>query len=105
MKVKIQELKLQNDEDEGEIREWSASIDKKLAMFEENNIAKLESVIKCDWLRFWKQFQAEIEAGEIPVVSKFSYLKKLFKAKVRSCVDGLPLTSKWYERAKIREEQ
>ena len=52
-----------------------------------------------DWLRFWDQFQAEIQA-EIHVVTKFSYLKELLETKVRVCVDSLPLTSEGYERAK-----
>jgi hypothetical protein len=178
LKVEIKELKLESNEDEEEIRDWSAGIDSRVVVFEEN-IAKLESVIKelnrealkqtkhdeeefiqfmkhkqfekemqfeeekfqrrmayekkieearqaqgstkeksnlntklpklviskfngelTDWLRFWNQFQAEIEAAEIPVVTKFSYLKELLEAKVRVCIDGLPLTSEGYERAK-----
>lgn len=178
LKVEIQELKLEENEDVEEIRNWSASVDSQLVVFEENMV-KLESVIKelnrealkqtkqdeedliqlmkhkqfekemqfeeekfqrrmayekkieearhvqintkeksksnsklpklviskfngelTDWLRFWNQFQAEIEAAEIPVVTKFSYLKELLEAKVRVCVDSLPLTSEGYERAK-----
>ena len=53
-----------------------------------------------DWLRFWNQFQAEIEAADIPAVTKFSYQKELLQARVRVCVDSLPLTSEGYERAK-----
>ena len=53
-----------------------------------------------DWLRFWNQFEGEIEAAQIPIVTKFSYLKELLEAKVRSRIDGLPLTSEGYERAK-----
>ena len=53
-----------------------------------------------DWLRFWNQFSAEIDASEAAKVTKFSYLKELVEPKVRSCIDGLPFTSEGYERAK-----
>ena len=53
-----------------------------------------------DWLRFWGQFEAEIEKSNIPLVSKFSYLKELLVPGVRLLVDGLPFTSEGYERAK-----
>ena len=53
-----------------------------------------------DWLRFWNQFGAENDAADVSPVTKFSYLKELLEPKVRSAVDGLPLTSEGYERAK-----
>ncbi len=53
-----------------------------------------------DWLRFWNQFQAEIDRQNIDQVTKFSYLKELLKPKVRSQIDGLPFTGEGYERAK-----
>ena len=53
-----------------------------------------------DWTRFWGQFEAEIEAAEVSKVTKFSYLKELLEPKVRSTIEGLPLTTEGYERAK-----
>ena len=51
-----------------------------------------------NWLRFWNQFEAEIDSTQIPTVTKFSYLKELVKKKVRT--DGLPFNSEGYEQAK-----
>ena len=53
-----------------------------------------------DWTRFWGQFEAEIEAAEVSKVTKFFYLKELLEPKVRSTIEGLPLTTEGYERAK-----
>ena len=52
-----------------------------------------------EWLRFWNQFEAEIDTAQIPAVTKFSYLKELLEKKVLVNVDGLPFNS-GYERAK-----
>ena len=53
-----------------------------------------------DWLRFWSQFETEIDTTDIPKVTKFSYLKELLEPKVRVTVDGLPFNIEGYERAK-----
>ena len=53
-----------------------------------------------DWLRFWNQFEAEIDRSEIAGVTKFSYLKELLDPKVKTTIDGLPFTTEGYERAK-----
>ena len=53
-----------------------------------------------DWIRFWGEFEAEIDLSKIPHISKFSYLKELLAPSVRSLVDGLPFTTEGYERAK-----
>ena len=53
-----------------------------------------------DWMRFWNQYQAEIEKSDISSVSKFSFLKELLLLSVRATVDALPLISEGYERAK-----
>lgn len=53
-----------------------------------------------DWLRFWNQFEAEIDTAQIPAVTKFSYLKELLEKKVCVNVDGLPFNSEGYERVK-----
>ena len=46
-----------------------------------------------DWLRFWGQFTAEIDAADISQITKFSYLKELLEPQVRPSIDGLPLTT------------
>ena len=53
-----------------------------------------------DWLRFWNQFEAEIDKSQVAAVTKFSYLKELVEPKVRNAIDGLPFTVEGYERAK-----
>ena len=53
-----------------------------------------------DWLRFWNQFEAEIDRSEVAGVTKFSYLKELVDPKVKTAIDGLPFTTEGYERAK-----
>ena len=53
-----------------------------------------------DWQRFWSQFETEIDKSDIAQVTKFSYLKEALVPKVRLTIDGLPLTTEGYERAK-----
>ena len=53
-----------------------------------------------DWLRFWNQFEAEIDKADVAAITKFSYLKELVDPKVRSTIDGLPFATEGYERAK-----
>lgn len=53
-----------------------------------------------DWVRFWSQFEAEIDTAQIPAVTKFSYLKEMLEKKVRLNVNGLPFNSEGYERVK-----
>jgi hypothetical protein len=43
---------------------------------------------------------ARLKATDISNVTKFSYLKELLEPKVRALADGLPLTTKGFERAK-----
>jgi hypothetical protein len=50
-------------------------------------------------LRFWNQFEAEIQAADIPAVTKFTYLKELVVPKVRIAIQGLPFTIEGYERS------
>ena len=59
-----------------------------------------------NWLPFWNKFEAEIDKTELAPVTKFAYLKELLEPKVRTDIDGLPLTREGYERAKniIKEE-
>ena len=50
-----------------------------------------------DWMRFWGQFTAEIDAADISQITKFSYLKELLEPQVRPSIDGLPLTTEGYK--------
>ena len=52
------------------------------------------------WLSFWNNFEVKIDFTALPTVKKFSYLKELVEPKVKTDIDGLPLTSEGYERAK-----
>ena len=53
-----------------------------------------------DWMRYWNQFETEIDKAKLTQVAKFSYLKELLVPSVRSSMDGLPFTTEGYERAK-----
>ena len=52
-----------------------------------------------DWVRFWGQFEAQIDKSGAPAVTKFSYLKELVEVKVRKLIDGLPFTESGYDKA------
>ena len=53
-----------------------------------------------DWVRFWGQFETQIDKSSTPEVTKFSYLKELVDLKVRNLIDGLPFTPEGYKKAK-----
>ena len=53
-----------------------------------------------DWIRFWGQFEAQIDKSSVDSVTKYSYLKELVEAKVRKLIDGLPFTKEGYDKAK-----
>ena len=44
-----------------------------------------------DWLRFWNQFMVEVDGSGIAEISKFNYLRELFKERPKE--DILDLTS------------
>lgn len=52
------------------------------------------------WLSFWNKFKAEIDAADIPPVTKFAHLKELLESDVCESIDGLPFSPEGYERAK-----
>ena len=54
-----------------------------------------------DWLRFWNEFNAEIEKSALPAVSKFSYLKELRAPKAKVLINGLPFNAEGHERANV----
>ena len=51
-------------------------------------------------MRFWGQFDVEIDRSNLTLVTKFSYLKEFVDPKVRILIDGLPFTSEGHNRAK-----
>ena len=53
-----------------------------------------------DWMRFWGQFETQIDKSSTLDVAKFSYLKELVDSKVRDLIDGLPFTADGYQKAK-----
>ena len=53
-----------------------------------------------DWLRFWGQFEAEIDNSNAHPVTKFSYLREYLDPKIRGSIEGLPFTSEGYVKAK-----
>lgn len=53
-----------------------------------------------NWLRFWNQFEAEINRADVATVRKYFNLQELVEPKVRSCIEGLPFSTEGYERAK-----
>ena len=53
-----------------------------------------------DWLRFWGQFETQIDKSSVAAVTKFSYLKELVEPKVRKLIHGLPFTVDGYDKAK-----
>ena len=50
-----------------------------------------------DWLRFWGQFESQIDESSATEVTKFS-LKELVNLKVRNLIDGLPSTPEDYQK-------
>ena len=74
---------------------------KKIEEEKEQNInAKLPKLVitqfkgtPADWMQFWGQFTAEIDAADISQITKFSYLKQAFGPSI----DGLPLTTEGYK--------
>ena len=87
--------------------EQKQKYERKIEEKKEQNInAKLPKLIitqfkgtPADWLWFWVQFTAEIEA-DVSQITKFSYLKELLEPQVQPSIDGLPLTTEGYERVK-----
>ena len=53
-----------------------------------------------EWLPFWGKFKSEIDSTNLPILTKFSYLKELLEKNVRDDVDGLPFTNEGYTNVK-----
>ena len=101
--------KLEQEKQLEEMRiEMRKQFEKKEEKKKEDPKAKLSKLVfskfegtALDWLRFWNQFQTEIDQqGHISSVTKYSYLKEFLLPHVRKLVDSLPFTSEGYSRAK-----
>ena len=51
------------------------------------------------WTSFWEQFQAVIHDSELPVVTKFTYLRSLLHGEAKATITGLSLTAAHYQTA------
>ena len=101
--------KLEQEKQLEEMRmETRKHFEKKEEKKEEDPKAKLPKLViskfegtALDWLRFWNQFETEIDQQDhISSVTKYSYLKEFLLPHVRKLVDSLPFTSEGYSRAK-----
>ena len=54
----------------------------------------------CDFIRFWPQFETEIDQADISHVSKLNYLNSLLRGKASNDIQGLPYSEEGYKRAK-----
>ena len=101
--------KLEQEKQLEEMRiEMRKQFEKKEEKKKEDPKAKLSKLVfskfegtALDWLRFWNQFQTEIDQqGHISSVTKYSYLKEFLLPHVCKLVDSLPFTSEGYSHAK-----
>ena len=76
-----------------EVSENASTVGGKLPKLE---ITKFQGTY-LDWMRFWNQFETEIDKAKLTQVAKFSYLKELLVPSVRSSIVGLPFTTEGYE--------
>ena len=53
-----------------------------------------------DLPRFWDQFVAVVYEADLPVISKFTYLKNFLEVEAKSSIDGLSLKAVNYEVAR-----
>ena len=99
--VKIEEMKMEMKKKGFEFsRDEIVKSDEKVSVkLPKLKITKFEGTA-LDWLCFWNQFETEIDQVQITPIRKFSYLKELLVAKLRSLIEGLPFTSEGYASAK-----
>ena len=50
-----------------------------------------------DWMRFWNQFESEIDQADVPAVTSSLTWKN---PKIKPCIDGLHFSIEGYQRAK-----
>ena len=53
-----------------------------------------------NWIRFWNQFEVDVDGAKISEISKFNYLLELVKGQPREDILGLPHTVETYQEAK-----
>ena len=51
------------------------------------------------WTAFWEHFKAVVDDGDLPVITKFTYLRSLLKGEASAAVQGLSLTADNYKTA------
>ena len=51
------------------------------------------------WTAFWKKFKAVVDDGDLPAITKFTYLRSLLKGEASDVVQGLSLTADNYKTA------
>ena len=51
-------------------------------------------------MRFWNQYETELDKLNITQVAKLSYLRELHVPSAKVLIEGLPFTSEGYEKAK-----
>ncbi|XP_074606420.1 uncharacterized protein LOC141859454 [Acropora palmata] len=76
-----------------------AQVTKAASKLPKLSITKFDGLFE-NWLPFWNKFEVEIDSATSMPVTKFAYLKELEESKVRADIDGSPLNSEGYERAK-----
>ena len=99
LKFEEAKLKVKRDHEKKLEEDRNKSLKESGAKLPKLTITKFQGT-HLDWLRFWSQFETEIDKASITQVAKFSYLKELLTPKVRASVDGLPYNTEGYGRAK-----
>ena len=51
------------------------------------------------WTEFWEQFEAVVDVSDLPVITKFTYLRSLLGGEAKATIAGLALTSANYTSA------
>ena len=52
-----------------------------------------------NWTPFWEQFEAVVDKGDIPEITKFSYLRFLLEGEAKASIQGLSLEAANYRTA------
>ena len=81
-------MQIKRDFEKNMEEEWKKSVKESSPKLPKLTITNFQGT-HLDWLRFWSQFNTEIDKATITQVAKFSYLKDLLVPRVRSAVDGV----------------
>ena len=52
-----------------------------------------------EWQTFWDQFSATVDSTDLPVVSKFTYVRSLLDGEAKQAIEGLSITNGHYKTA------